>query len=41
MDNLIEEIHKKNAELINISKTEAKRLKEEQLLKEEKIRLEQ
>jgi len=41
MDNLIEDIHKKNAELINTSKSEAKRQKEEQLLLEEKMRLEQ
>ncbi len=40
MDNFIEAIHKKNFELINVSKNEAKRLKEEQLLKEEKMRLE-
>lgn len=40
MDNFIEEIHQKNFELINTSKNEAKRLKEEQLLKEEKLRLE-
>jgi hypothetical protein len=32
MENLIEDIHKKNSELINTSKFEAKRLKEEQRL---------
>lgn len=41
MDNLIEDIHKKNNELINTSKIEAKRLKEEQLLKEAEMKLEQ
>jgi len=40
MENFIEDIHQKNFELINTSKNEAKRLKEEQLLKEEKMRLE-
>jgi hypothetical protein len=40
MDNFIEDIHKKNFDLINTSKNEAKRLKDEQILKEEKMRLE-